>query len=69
MSDNIFDQHRLKIARRTLRLTDVGAQVLGGMTKAEARKVIKDRCISQSEFRRQLMQLEGTLEFMDDVSE
>jgi len=35
------EQHQLKIARRTLQLSDVGARILGGMTKAEARQVIK----------------------------
>jgi len=35
------EQHQLKIARRTLQLSDVGARIMGGMTKAEARRVIK----------------------------
>ncbi len=38
---SIPEQHQLKIARRTLELSDVGARILGGMTKAEARAVIK----------------------------
>jgi len=36
------EQHQLKIARRTLfELSDVGALVFGGMTKAEAVQVIE----------------------------
>jgi len=35
------EQHQLKIARRTLQLSDVGARIMGGMTKAEARQIIK----------------------------
>lgn len=37
----IPEQHQLKIARRTLELSDVGALVMGGPTKAEAREIIK----------------------------
>jgi hypothetical protein len=33
----VFDKHQLKIARKTLKLSDAGALILGGMTKAEAR--------------------------------
>ena len=36
----VSEQHRLEIARRTLALSDVGAKIMGGMTKAEARQVI-----------------------------
>lgn len=38
---SIFDFHQLKIARSTLRMSDVGASIMGGMTKDEARAVIK----------------------------
>ena len=34
-------KHQLKIARRTLTLSDIGALSLGGPTKQEARKIIK----------------------------
>lgn len=37
---SVFDKHQLKIAQQTLRLTDAGARILGGMTKDEARAVI-----------------------------
>lgn len=38
---SVFDKHQLTIARATLRLSDVGARIMGGMTKDEARLVIK----------------------------
>ena len=37
---SVPEQHQLKIARRTLEMSDVGARIMGGMTKAEARQVI-----------------------------
>lgn len=37
---SVPDQHKLKIARKTLAMTDVGALVMGGPTKAEARETI-----------------------------
>lgn len=36
-----FDKHQLRIARHTLKLSDVGAMIMGGMTKEEARQIIK----------------------------
>jgi len=38
---SVFDKHQLKIARDTLKMNDVMAKILGGMTKEEAREVIK----------------------------
>lgn len=37
---NVFDRHQLKIARDTLRMSDAGAAIMGGMDKATARAVI-----------------------------
>jgi hypothetical protein len=37
----VFDKHQLAIARKTLKLSDAGAAILGGMTKDEAREVIR----------------------------
>ncbi len=34
-------KHQLRIARQTLRLTDEGAKILGGMTKEEARALLR----------------------------
>ena len=37
---SVFDQHGLAIAKRTLKMNDVFVNVMGGMTKNEARQVI-----------------------------
>lgn len=37
----VFLRHRLRIARDTLKMSDEGARILGGMTKAEARELLK----------------------------
>ena len=34
------ERHQLKIARATLRMSDVGARIMGGPSKEEARKII-----------------------------
>lgn len=39
---SVPDQHRLAIARKTLKMNDAMVAILGGMTKEEARKVIKE---------------------------
>lgn len=38
---SVFEKHQLAIARKTLKMNDVGVLVMGGMTKEEAREVIK----------------------------
>jgi len=38
---SVPEQHQLKIARKTLTYSDAGAKIMGGMTKAEARRVIE----------------------------
>ena len=35
------EQHQLKIAKDTLKMSDVGARIMGGPTKEEAREIIK----------------------------
>jgi hypothetical protein len=37
---SVPDLHRLRIARQTLKYSDEGARIMGGMTKEEARQVI-----------------------------
>lgn len=37
---SVPEQHQLNIARSTLKMNDVMANIMGGMTKAEAREVI-----------------------------
>ena len=36
----VFEQHQLKIARRTMQMSDVGAKIMGGMTKPEAKEFL-----------------------------
>lgn len=38
---SVFDKHQLAIAKKTMTLSDVGAHVMGGMTKEEAKEIIK----------------------------
>ena len=38
---SIFDRHKLVIAKKTLNMSDVGARIMDGMTKEEAREIIK----------------------------
>lgn len=42
-STDVVGQHQLKIAKSTLRMSDVGARIMGGMTKEEARKFLRDK--------------------------
>ena len=37
---SIPEQHQLRIARDTLRMNDVMARIMGGMTKDEARAIV-----------------------------
>ncbi len=37
---DVFKKHQLRIARSTLKMSDVGAQIMGGMTKDEARELL-----------------------------
>jgi hypothetical protein len=38
---NVFDKHRTVIALRTLKMSDAGATIMGGMSKAEAREFLQ----------------------------
>ena len=38
---DVFAKHQIRIAQSTLRMSDVGALIMGGMTKAEAVEVLK----------------------------
>ena len=35
------EEHQLKIALRTLRMPDVMVEILGGMTKVEAKEIVE----------------------------
>jgi hypothetical protein len=37
----VFEQHQLKIARKTLTYSDEGARIMGPPSKAEARRIIE----------------------------
>jgi hypothetical protein len=37
---NVFEKHQLNIAKKTLKMNDVGVLIMGGMTKDEARQII-----------------------------
>ena len=38
---DIFKKHQLQIARKTLNMPDALIEIMGGMTKEEAKKVIR----------------------------
>jgi hypothetical protein len=38
---SVPEKHQLRIARDTLKMSDIGARIMGGMTKDEAREIIK----------------------------
>jgi hypothetical protein len=38
---SVFQKHQLRIAKYTLRMSDAGASVMGGMTKDEARAFLR----------------------------
>ena len=37
----VFQKHQLAIAKKTLKMSDIGVRIMGGMTKVEARIIIK----------------------------
>ena len=37
---DVFLKHQVAIAKKTLKMSDEGALVMGGMTKAEARAIL-----------------------------
>ncbi len=37
---DVFKKHQRRIARATLKMSDEGAQIMGGMTKTEAREFL-----------------------------
>lgn len=40
---SVPEQHQLKIAKSTLRMSDAGARIMGGMTKEQARQFLKTK--------------------------
>lgn len=48
---DVFRKHQLRIARDTLRLSDVGARVMGGPSKEEARAFLRQAGWTDAEIR------------------
>ena len=46
----IFEKHQKKIAIATLKMTDAGARIMGGMTKEEAREVLRKMGINPNRY-------------------
>lgn len=46
---DVARKHQIGIAKRTLELSDIGAEILGGMTKEEARKILDKNGIKYKE--------------------
>lgn len=46
---DVFTKHQLRIARDTLKMSNVGALIMGGMSKAEARGLLGVALLSQHE--------------------
>ncbi len=46
---SVFDKHQIAIARRTLQLSDVGVSIMGGMSKGEAREILRRHGIAVRE--------------------
>jgi len=44
-SDNVFLCHQIRIAKQTLKMSDIGANIMGGMTKSKAVKLLRDNGI------------------------
>lgn len=57
--------HQMKIAKSTLKMSDIGARIMGGMSKAEARKFIKDNC-SPAQARKIFTECEEDLTFLEN---
>lgn len=38
---DIFAKRQIDIAKKTLKMSDAGAKIMGGMTKEEAREILK----------------------------
>ena len=38
---SVFDKHQIKIAKETLKMSEVGARIMGGMTHDQAKEILK----------------------------
>ena len=41
-------KHQMNIAKKTLKLSDIGARILGGMTKETARRILRESGLYRS---------------------
>ena len=48
---SVFDWHQIRIAKRTLKLSDAGASILGSMSKEEARNILRKHGVRFTEVR------------------
>lgn len=53
--DSVPQKHQLKIAKDTLKMSDAGARIMGGMSKKEAIEFLKSKGYSD----KQIKKLEG----------
>ena len=42
-TNNVFHYHQKRIAIATLKMSDIGAMIMGGMTKEEAREILGEK--------------------------
>ncbi len=40
---SVPESHQFKIAKSTLKMSEIGARIMGGMTKDEARKFLREK--------------------------
>jgi hypothetical protein len=45
-SDNVFLYHQINIAKKTIKMPDAILNILGGMTKKEAKKILIENNIN-----------------------
>ncbi len=49
---SVPQKHQLKIAKDTLKMSDAGARIMGGMTKEKARKFLKSAGYSEKQIKK-----------------
>ena len=49
--DDVFFKHQVNIAKKTLKMNDVGVSIMGGMTKEEAREILRKAGWSDSKIK------------------
>jgi hypothetical protein len=50
--DSVPEKHQLKIAKDTLKMSDAGARIMGGMTKKEAKEFLKSKGYSEKQIKK-----------------